>query len=58
VRAAQARGEVPTGLLYLDDSAPEMHEVNGTVGRSLVDVPYEELCPGKAALEELQKEFR
>ena len=58
VRAAQARGEVPTGLLYIDESAPEMHAVNGTVSMPLVDVPFEELCPGSAALEELQKEFR
>jgi 2-oxoglutarate ferredoxin oxidoreductase subunit beta len=58
VRAIQARGEVPTGLMFIDESAPEMHAVNGTVERALVDLPYEELCPGSAALEELQKEFR
>ena len=58
VRAVQSRGEVPTGLIYIDESAPEMHEVNATVPTPLVDLPFEALCPGSAALEELQKEFR
>ena len=58
VREVQARGEVPTGLLYMDGSAPEMHAVNGTVATPLVDLPFEALCPGSRALEELQKEFR
>jgi 2-oxoglutarate ferredoxin oxidoreductase subunit beta len=58
VREVQAHGEVPTGLLYIDESAPEMHAVNGTVDKPLVDLPFEALCPGSSALEELQKEFR
>jgi 2-oxoglutarate ferredoxin oxidoreductase subunit beta len=58
VRAVQARGEVPTGLLYIDEGAAEMHAVNGTVGTPLVELPFESLCPGRQALEELQKEFR
>jgi 2-oxoglutarate ferredoxin oxidoreductase subunit beta len=58
VRRAQSRGEVPTGLLFIDQSAPEMHAVNDTVETPLVDLPFEALCPGSAALEELQREFR
>ena len=58
VRASHARGEVATGLLYLDDSGQDMHDVNKTVSRPLVDIPYEELCPGSAALDELMTEYR
>jgi 2-oxoglutarate ferredoxin oxidoreductase subunit beta len=58
VRASQQRGEVATGLLYIDERAPEMHEVNGTVEIPLVDLPYEALCPGSAALEKLMEEYR
>ena len=58
VRRIQAAGEVPTGLLYIDQGSPEMHAVNGTVDTPLVELPYEALCPGSRALEELQKEFR
>jgi 2-oxoglutarate ferredoxin oxidoreductase subunit beta len=57
VRAAQARGEVVTGLLYLATGAPDMHGVSGTVETPLVDLPYETLCPGSAVLQELQKDF-
>jgi 2-oxoglutarate ferredoxin oxidoreductase subunit beta len=58
VRACQKRGEVATGLLFIDESGHDMHAVNHTIERPLVDVPYEELCPGSAALEELMGEFR
>ncbi len=52
---AQQRGEIPTGLLYLGEAGEDMHAFSETVERPLVDVPYTDLCPGSAALEELQK---
>jgi 2-oxoglutarate ferredoxin oxidoreductase subunit beta len=58
VRTHQARGEVVTGLLYIDEGAPEMHAVYDTDVRPLIDIPYEELCPGNAALAELMEEYR
>jgi 2-oxoglutarate ferredoxin oxidoreductase subunit beta len=58
VRACQKRGEVATGLLFLDESGQDMHAVNGTVEEPLIDVPYEALCPGSAALGVLMDEFR
>ena len=54
----QDSGEVLTGLLYLDESAPDMHELSQTSEVPLVNIPYETLCPGSKALEELQEEFR
>jgi 2-oxoglutarate ferredoxin oxidoreductase subunit beta len=54
----QKKGEVPTGLLYLDTSAAEMHEIAGTTEVPLVKLPFEKLCPGNAALEKLQQAFR
>jgi 2-oxoglutarate/2-oxoacid ferredoxin oxidoreductase subunit beta len=56
-KEAQARGEVITGLLYIDREGADMHDINNTVDRPLADIPYEELCPGGLALEELQKEY-
>jgi 2-oxoglutarate ferredoxin oxidoreductase subunit beta len=58
IRAAQSRGEVVTGLLFIDESSHDMHAVNGTVAQPLVDLPYESLCPGNAALGELMEEYR
>ncbi len=55
----QAAGEVPTGLLYLEEGGgEEMHQVLGTVQRPLVDLSFEELCPGAGALDEIQRRFR
>lgn len=58
VRASQARGEIVTGLLYIDEASQEMHAVSGTIDRPLVDLPYDELCPGPAALDALMDEYR
>ncbi len=57
VRRLQMAGEVATGLLYIDQGAPDMHALNGTVEEPLVELPFERLCPGSAALAELQKEY-
>ncbi|HZS94462.1 MAG TPA: 2-oxoacid:ferredoxin oxidoreductase subunit beta [Chloroflexota bacterium] len=50
-------GEIVTGLLYVDDSVGDMHEINQTVAMPLNAVPYEKLCPGADALEKLQERF-
>jgi 2-oxoglutarate ferredoxin oxidoreductase subunit beta len=52
------RDAIVTGLLYVDESVADLHEMNGTPAEPLTRVPYEKLCPGAAALEELQEEFR
>jgi 2-oxoglutarate ferredoxin oxidoreductase subunit beta len=57
LRASGERGEVATGLLYLEESLGDMHAIENTVDAPLVSVPYERLCPGSAKLEELQKEW-
>ncbi len=51
------RGEIPTGLLYLEEGRPDMHELENTVETPLVKLPYEVLCPGSAVLAEIQKEW-
>ena len=58
LQASQSRGEVATGLLFIDETASEMHALNGTTETPLSQVPYEKLCPGNAALEKLQNAFR
>jgi 2-oxoglutarate ferredoxin oxidoreductase subunit beta len=52
------RGEVATGLLYLDASLGDVHDANKTVKTPLTEVPFEELCPGSAALDKLQAGYR
>jgi len=54
----QARGEVPTGLLYLNPKSSDMHEMSATTEVPLSKVPYEKLCPGSAKLAALQEAYR
>jgi len=59
VRARLAEGEVPTGLLYVDADAPDHVDTLGSVDdRALVDLPFEELCPGSERLKEVLAGFR
>ena len=54
----QGKGEIVTGLLYVDESVADLHELNQSSPTALSKLPYEQLCPGSAALDQLQKEFR
>jgi 2-oxoglutarate ferredoxin oxidoreductase subunit beta len=54
----QGQGVVPTGLLFMDESIPDMHEMNDTTDVPLIQIPFESLCPGSGALEKLMEDFR
>ena len=58
LREHQKKGEVVTGLLYVQPESKDLHDINQTVAGPLIDVKYEDLCPGNAALEKLQKRYR
>ena len=52
-----SRGEIATGLLYMQEAGEDMHGFENTVDTPRVDLAYDTLCPGNAALQELQKEW-
>jgi 2-oxoglutarate ferredoxin oxidoreductase subunit beta len=54
----QGHGEVVTGLLFLDETVGDVHDMNQTSDTPLSRIPYEKLCPGASELEHLQEEFR
>ncbi|HZI80680.1 MAG TPA: 2-oxoacid:ferredoxin oxidoreductase subunit beta [Vicinamibacterales bacterium] len=58
IRDAQSKGEVVTGLLYIDEGSQDMHGHAGTIGEPLTTLPYESLCPGNDELQKLQARFR
>ncbi len=58
LRAHQSAGAIPTGLLYLDPEGSDMHAANRTAATPLAALPYEQLCPGAAALDALQQSYR
>ncbi len=53
-----ASGEVVTGLLYLDESSEDMHQLSNSTEVPLSHIPFETLCPGARALEEFQEDYR
>ena len=58
IRERQRHGEILTGLLYISPDSQDMHAQSETIGSALVDVPYEQLCPGNAELQKMQARFR
>lgn len=54
----QAKGEVVTGLLYVDLEARGLHHHLRTVHRPLNQLAEAELCPGRHALDELNASLR
>lgn len=58
IREHQLKGQIVTGLLYIEENDEDMHAIAATVDRPLVDVPYERLCPGADALQKFQDSYR
>ncbi|MEM7610850.1 MAG: 2-oxoacid:ferredoxin oxidoreductase subunit beta [Pseudomonadota bacterium] len=58
VQRHNALGEIVTGLLYIDESKGDMHELSGTSATSLRDLPYDLLNPGAEALARIQQAWR
>jgi 2-oxoglutarate ferredoxin oxidoreductase subunit beta len=58
IQEHQQRGEIVTGLLYSDEDRGDLHALAHTIDEDLIDIPYEDLCPGADALAELQNRFR
>ena len=54
----QGRGEIITGLLYIDEEQGDMHARNQSVARPLARLDFSELCPGSDRLKKLQDAYR
>ena len=52
------RGEIVTGVLFIDQNVPDMHEQSRTTAMPLKDMDFEKLIPGSEAMAELQKTMR
>ena len=50
-------GEIVTGLLYIDESRQEMHELMGNVDTPLAHLPLDTLHPGKKELGKILKRY-
>jgi 2-oxoglutarate ferredoxin oxidoreductase subunit beta len=54
----RAKGEVVTGLLYLEKSSSEMHSVLGSSQQAMATLPYSKLNPGTETLARIQSRWR
>lgn len=50
-------GEIVTGLLYIDDSRKEMHDLMGNVDTPLAQLPLDSLNPGAGELKKILKGY-
>ena len=53
-----AKGQVVTGLLYVDPEAEDLHAHLNTVEEPLNGLNHRDLCPGSAALEKINAALR
>ncbi len=58
VNDATQRGEILTGLLYVDPQSQDLHEIINTVRKPLNSLTEKDLCPGNVALEKINESLR
>ena len=58
IQQRHAKGEVVTGLLYVDPASSDLHEHLNTVDMPLNRLSERELCPGSVALEKINAALR
>lgn len=58
LHAAKRKGEVLTGLLYMDAESQALHDMIETVHKPLNSLTEKELCPGNQALQNINESFR
>jgi 2-oxoglutarate ferredoxin oxidoreductase subunit beta len=58
IQAHQVRGEIVTGLLFIDPQADDLHANLNTVDKPLNQLGSAELCPGAAMLERINASLR
>jgi 2-oxoglutarate/2-oxoacid ferredoxin oxidoreductase subunit beta len=58
MQTARSKGEILTGLLYIDEKAQNQNETYKTSTRALNSLTEKELCPGSDVLESLMEGLR
>ena len=54
VKNCAQKGQIATGLLYINNDSMDMHQHMATCETPMVDIPFNTLNPGEAALQKLQ----
>ena len=58
IRSATEKGELLTGLLYIDESQHDFADTENMIDQPLNSIDHETLCPGKKALKNLLDSYR
>lgn len=58
LQRAKSRGEILTGLLYIDTESKDLHGMLRTTSVPLNQLEQNDLCPGEMVLEEINRGFR
>lgn len=58
IHKRKEKGEILTGLLYLDPDCQDLHEIIGSVEKPLRDLDETALCPGNRSLEAINDSLR
>lgn len=58
LQRARAKGEILTGLLYVNTDYPDLHDTLNTSKKPLNKLTEKELCPGSRALEEINNSLK
>lgn len=58
IRSNASKGAVATGLLYINQTQQDMHDILATDARPLNALPMAELCPGSKALDAINARLR
>jgi 2-oxoglutarate ferredoxin oxidoreductase subunit beta len=57
LKNCQLRGEIPTGLLYVEENSVDFHERNNTIDAPLNSLSHEDVCPGSDALKSILSRY-
>lgn len=58
IRTHKSKGQILTGLLYVEPNSPDFHEIQGTCKKPLRDLAATDLCPGRRALDAINSSMR
>lgn len=58
LQESRSKGEILTGLIYINQEHPDLHGMLNTVDKPLNTLTEADLCPGSAALEGINASFR
>ncbi|HLS98528.1 MAG: 2-oxoacid:ferredoxin oxidoreductase subunit beta [Porticoccaceae bacterium] len=58
IQRFKTKGDILTGLIYVEPDSPDFHEIQGTVHRPLRDLDAAELCPGSRSLDAINANLR